>query len=59
MTTKAVGEGSGQGLSMAHKVIVQGHGGSISFESELGKGTTFVIRLPLAGRGPSPQANPA
>jgi PAS domain S-box-containing protein len=59
VTTKAVGEGSGQGLSMAHKVIVQGHGGSISFESELGKGTTFVIRLPLAGRGPSPQANPA
>lgn len=57
VTTKDVGEGSGQGLSMAHKVIVQGHGGSISFESELGKGTTFEIRLPVDSYGRAHQAS--
>jgi PAS domain S-box-containing protein len=47
-TTKEVGKGTGQGLSIAHGVIVQKHGGSIDFETELGKGTTFIIRLPIA-----------
>ncbi len=47
-TTKEVGEGSGQGLSIAHSVIVQKHGGSLDFETAAGVGTTFVIRLPLA-----------
>ncbi len=46
-TTKAVGDGTGQGLSMAHKVVVQEHHGTISVESEVGVGTTFIIRLPL------------
>ncbi len=46
-TTKAVGDGTGQGLSMAHKVVVQEHQGTISVESEVGVGTTFTIRLPL------------
>jgi len=46
-TTKGVGEGTGQGLSMAHRVVVQEHGGTITVESEEGAGTTFVIRLPL------------
>ena len=46
-TTKEVGKGTGQGLSMAFSVIVQGHGGTLDFETEEGKGTTFVIRLPL------------
>lgn len=46
-TTKGVGDGSGQGLSMAHKVVVQKHQGTISVESEVGEGTTFIIRLPL------------
>lgn len=46
-TTKAVGDGTGQGLSMAHKVVVQEHQGTISVESEVGVGTTFIIRLPL------------
>jgi PAS domain S-box-containing protein len=46
-TTKEVGRGTGQGLPMAHTVIVEKHGGSIHFESEVGRGTKFTIRLPL------------
>jgi len=46
-TTKDVGKGSGQGLAIAHAVIVEQHGGSISCESEVGKGTTFIVELPL------------
>jgi signal transduction histidine kinase len=46
-TTKGVGKGTGQGLAIAHSVVVDKHGGTIHFETELGKGTTFVIRLPL------------
>lgn len=47
-TTKEVGRGTGQGLAISHVVVVDKHGGSISVESELGRGTTFTIRLPLA-----------
>ncbi len=46
-TTKDVGKGTGQGLSIAHSVIVEKHGGNIYFETEEGKGTTFIIQLPL------------
>ena len=46
-TTKPVGKGSGQGLSIVHSVVVDKHKGSILVESEVGKGTTFVLRLPL------------
>jgi signal transduction histidine kinase len=46
-TTKDVGKGTGQGLSLAHSVIVDKHDGIIDLETELGHGTTFVIRLPL------------
>jgi len=46
-TTKDVGRGTGQGLSIAHGVITERHGGSIRLESEMGKGSTFIIRLPL------------
>jgi signal transduction histidine kinase len=50
-TTKEVGRGTGQGLSIARSVIVGKHGGTIAVDSEVGKGTTFLIRLPL---DPSP-----
>ena len=44
-TTKEVGKGTGQGLAIARSVIVDKHQGEIFFETELGRGTTFVIRL--------------
>jgi two-component system, NtrC family, sensor kinase len=47
-TTKPVGKGTGQGLALSHSVIVRKHQGTISFESAIGVGTTFLIRLPLA-----------
>ncbi len=46
-TTKEVGKGTGQGLAIARSVIVDQHGGSITFDSEEGKGTTFRVTLPL------------
>lgn len=45
-TTKAVGKGTGLGLSISYKIIEQ-HGGKISVDSVVGKGTTFTIVLPL------------
>jgi PAS domain S-box-containing protein len=50
-TTKEIGKGTGQGLAIARSVIVDKHGGSIDFETVMGEGTTFVIRLPI---GPQP-----
>ena len=46
-TTKEVGKGTGQGLSIAHNVITS-HGGTLDFVTEIGEGTTFYVRLPLA-----------
>jgi len=46
-TTKPVNEGTGMGLSVVHGIIEE-HGGTISVESDEGKGTTFIISLPLA-----------
>lgn len=48
-TTKEVGKGSGQGLAISHDVIVKKHKGTITFETEAGTGTTFIIRLPIKG----------
>jgi PAS domain S-box-containing protein len=49
-TTKEVGRGTGQGLAISHSIVVDKHGGDISVQSEVGVGTSFVLRLPLAGR---------
>jgi signal transduction histidine kinase len=46
-TTKPVGKGTGQGLAIAHDIIVNKHGGTIAVSSEPGVGTTFTLRLPL------------
>jgi len=51
-TTKANGQGTGLGLAIAYGIITR-HGGTISVRSELGVGTTFVIRLPTAAAAPS------
>jgi PAS domain S-box-containing protein len=48
-TTKEVGKGTGQGLAIARSVIVDKHGGTLTFESEVGRGSTFIIRLPAPG----------
>jgi PAS domain S-box-containing protein len=45
-TTKRVGKGTGQGLAISH-TVVEKHGGTITFETAEGEGTTFIIRLPL------------
>ena len=47
-TTKDVGKGTGQGLAIAHNVIVEKHGGTLTFETEMREGTTFVIRIPIS-----------
>jgi PAS domain S-box-containing protein len=55
-TTKEIGKGTGQGLAIARSVVVDKHGGSIHFETEEGKGTTFIIRLPYDGKPLSTKA---
>jgi signal transduction histidine kinase len=50
-TTKPVGQGTGQGLAFVYTTIVKKHGGSVRFETEPGKGTTFILRLPVVSRG--------
>jgi PAS domain S-box-containing protein len=46
-TTKEPGKGTGQGLAIAYRAIVERHGGSLTCISQEGKGTTFLIKLPL------------
>jgi len=46
-TTKEVGKGTGQGLSLSHSIVVEKHCGKLFFESSVGVGTTFHIQLPL------------
>ena len=46
-TTKKIGRGTGMGLTMAYTIVVEKHGGTITFDTETGKGTTFIIRLPV------------
>jgi two-component system, NtrC family, sensor kinase len=46
-TTKEVGKGTGQGLYIAHQIVVQKHGGTLRFETAAGQGTTFFLRIPV------------
>ena len=54
-TTKEVGDGTGLGLSICYG-IVQRHGGMIDFETEVGKGTEFILRLPRKTPPENPHA---
>ena len=49
-TTKEIGKGTGQGLAICRDVVVSKHGGRISVDSEVGRGTTFTISLPVDGK---------
>jgi two-component system, NtrC family, sensor kinase len=51
-TTKEVGRGTGQGLSIAHSIVVDKHSGNIDVSSRPGEGTEFVLRVPIDGRSP-------
>jgi PAS domain S-box-containing protein len=55
-TTKEVGKGTGQGLALARSIVENDHRGTLSFESQPGKGTTFIVRLPLCDTSPPPMA---
>ena len=46
-TTKQVGEGTGQGLTICHEIVVQKHRGTVWFDTEIDKGTTFFVRIPI------------
>lgn len=50
-TTKGVGRGSGQGLALAYTTVTRKHGGTMRFETEPGRGTTFYVTLPLRADG--------
>ena len=49
-TTKEVGRGTGQGLAITRSIVMDKHGGEVHATSEVGVGTQFKIRLPIAGR---------
>jgi PAS domain S-box-containing protein len=55
-TTKEVGRGTGQGLALARSVVVDQHHGTLTFDTELGRGTTFYVRLPLSAEASPAQA---
>jgi len=57
-TTKEVGQGTGQGLSLAHAVVADNHQGTITFETAVRKGTTFIIRLPIHSESDRLQETP-
>jgi PAS domain S-box-containing protein len=51
-TTKEVGKGTGQGLAVSRAIVAREHGGTLTFETEPGVGTTFIVRLPLEADAP-------
>jgi len=54
-TTKEVGKGTGLGLSISYDIILK-HDGKLTLKSEAGCGTTFTVRLPIAGTAPKPES---
>lgn len=48
-TTKEAGKGTGQGLAISRSIVVDRHGGSLSFDTEPGRGTTFHVCVPVQG----------
>ena len=54
-TTKPVGKGTGQGLNIAYQIICRKHKGSLTFNTRLGEGTTFFIRIPVRQQSPEDQ----
>lgn len=58
-TTRRVGKGTGQGLSIAHKIICEQHSGNLSVESKLGEGSCFTISLPFTETARSEQEGTA
>ena len=57
-TTKPTGEGTGLGLSISYDIVTQQHGGNIGVESEVGKFTEFMIRLPRTRQAGKMAATP-
>jgi PAS domain S-box-containing protein len=53
-TTKEVGRGTGQGLSIAHSIVADKHEGSIEVASDVGAGTEFTVKIPVNGRESEP-----
>jgi len=50
-TTKEVGKGTGLGLSIAYDIVTKQHHGELSVTSEVGKGTTFLVTIPIVEEG--------
>lgn len=46
-TTKEIGKGTGQGMAIVYNIVTKRHGGELSFETKVGAGTTFTVKLPL------------
>ena len=57
-TTKPVGKGTGQGLSIARSIVVEKHGGSLTFQPNGEQGTTFLIALPVEAEAETWQGQP-